>query len=109
MNRSSQWFVGLAAAVVLIVGGIATAQEYPARVVRLIVAFPPGGSTDIYARVIANEMQAAWGKSVIVENRPGVGGLAGANAVAKSTDGHTFLAAPNTIAIAPHQIGRAHV
>ena len=97
MKRSRQMFVGLAAAVLLIAGGIATAQEFPSRVVRLIVAFPPGGSTDIYARVIANEMQAAWGKSVIVENRPGGTGVIGTQLVRQSPpDGHVLLFTSNT-------------
>lgn len=70
----------------------AAAQEYPSRLIRIIVAFPPGGSTDIYARVIANELQAAWGKSVIVENRPGGTGVIGTQAVRQSPpDGYTLL------------------
>jgi tripartite-type tricarboxylate transporter receptor subunit TctC len=73
------------------------AQDYPSRLIRVIVAFPPGGSTDIYARVIANELQAAWGKSVIVENRPGGTGVIGTQAVRQSApDGYTLLFSSNT-------------
>ena len=75
----------------------ATAQEYPSRLIRIIVAFPPGGSTDIYARVIANELQVAWGRSVIVENRPGGTGVIGTQAVRQSSpDGYTLLFTSNT-------------
>ncbi len=87
----------LAAGVLIALSGIAMAQDYPSRVVRLIVAFPPGGSTDIYARVIANELQAALGKSVIVENRPGGTGVIGTQLVRQAAaDGHVLLFTSNT-------------
>lgn len=69
----------------------------------LVVPFPPGGGVDLTARLLAEKLTARLGQRFLVENRPGVGGLAGANAVAKSApDGHTLLVAPNTIAISPH-------
>jgi len=96
--KLSKWFSGwLAAGALVVTGGIAVAQDYPSRVVRVIVAFPPGGSTDIYARVIANELQLAWGKSVIVENRPGGTGVIGTQLVRQSpADGHVLLFTSNT-------------
>jgi tripartite-type tricarboxylate transporter receptor subunit TctC len=96
--RCSKWLSGwLAAGALIVLSSNAMAQDYPSRVVRLIVAFPPGGSTDIYARVIANEMQSAWGKSVIVENRPGGTGVIGTQLVRQSpADGHVLLFTSNT-------------
>ncbi|MDO8596339.1 MAG: tripartite tricarboxylate transporter substrate binding protein [Sulfuricaulis sp.] len=87
----------LFAALLIVLGGFAVAQDYPSRLVRIIVPFPPGGSSDIYARIVANELQQAWGKSVIVENRPGGTGVIGTQAVRQSApDGYTLLFTSNT-------------
>jgi tripartite-type tricarboxylate transporter receptor subunit TctC len=86
--------------------GTVSAQSWPTRSITLVVPFPPGGGPDVFSRLIGEKMPARVGQSVIVENRPGVGGLAGANVVAKSTDGHTFLVAPNTLVIAPHLLAK---
>lgn len=96
--KTSKWLFGwLAASVFVALNTVSIAQDYPSRLVRVIVAFPPGGSTDIYARVIANELQAAWGKSVIVENRPGGTGVIGTQVVRQSApDGYTLLFTSNT-------------
>ena len=67
-------------------------QDYPSKPVRLIVASPPGGGTDIIGRLIAAKLQARWGQPVIVENRGGSASNIGADAVAKSApDGYTLL------------------
>jgi tripartite-type tricarboxylate transporter receptor subunit TctC len=69
----------------------ALAQEFPAKPVRLIVPFPPGGPTDVVGRMMASGLQAAWGQPVIVENKPGAGTVIGTDAVAKSApDGSTI-------------------
>ncbi|HEY2254023.1 MAG TPA: tripartite tricarboxylate transporter substrate-binding protein, partial [Variovorax sp.] len=69
------------------------APAYPTRPVTLIVPFPPGGGTDVAARIIAQKLQQRWGQSVIVENRAGAAGVLGADVVAKAKpDGYTLLA-----------------
>ncbi len=70
----------------------ATAQDFPARPIRMILGFAPGGSTDLVARVLAQKMAATWNQQVVVDNRPGANGMIGADLVAKATpDGHTLL------------------
>jgi tripartite-type tricarboxylate transporter receptor subunit TctC len=85
-----------AALLALGVAASAAAQTFPARVVRVIVPFPPGGGIDILLRTLAPELTTKWGQPVIVENRAGAGSNTGAEAVAKSApDGHTLLATVN--------------
>jgi tripartite-type tricarboxylate transporter receptor subunit TctC len=68
------------------------AADFPARVVRIIVPFAPGASTDLVARLLGQKLSVEWGQPVIVENRGGAGGGIGADMVAKSDpDGHTLL------------------
>ena len=70
----------------------ADGQAYPTRTVTVIVPFPPGGGTDIGARLVAQKLSLKWGQSVVVENRGGAAGLLGADAVAKAKpDGYTLL------------------
>src|SRR5262245_5348228 len=82
----------------------ALAQSYPSKPVRVVVTFPPGGTPDIYGRIMSNELSKIWGQSVVVENRTGAGGTIGTDFVAKSAaDGYTLLfAADASITIAPH-------
>ena len=70
----------------------ASAQSYPSRPITLIVPFPPGGSTDVVGRIVAERMRASLGQPVIIENVGGAGGMTGANRVAKAApDGYTVL------------------
>ena len=70
----------------------AFAQNYPARPIRMILGFAPGGSTDLVARVVGQKMAEAWGQQVVIDNRPGANGMIGADLVAKaSPDGYSLL------------------
>jgi tripartite-type tricarboxylate transporter receptor subunit TctC len=81
----------------LILASVVTAADaFPDRVVRLIVPFPPGGVTDTAARVIGQRLSAKWGQQVVIENKPGAGGVIGVEAAMRSTpDGYTLLMATN--------------
>jgi tripartite-type tricarboxylate transporter receptor subunit TctC len=82
----------------------ACAQGYPSKPIRMIVGFPPGGGTDVVARVIGAKVSEWWGQAVAVENRPGATGTIGADAVAKSSpDGYTLIMGHvNSHGIAPN-------
>jgi tripartite-type tricarboxylate transporter receptor subunit TctC len=86
------WKTILSAALLGIMSTAAFAQSWPAKPVRIIVPFPPGGGLDFFARVAAPKLQEILGQQMIVENRSGAGGMIGADAVAKSPpDGYTVL------------------
>ncbi len=86
-----------------VVGMGAHAQSWPSRPIRFIVPFPPGGGTDVNARIMAPRLTTALGQQVVVENRPGAGGMLGAELVAKSApDGYNMVIATiGPIAINP--------
>ncbi len=78
----------------------AQAQTWPAKPIRMVVPYPPGGPTDIVARVVGQKLSERLGQPVVVDNRPGAGGNIGADAVAKSSpDGYTMLVATTAHAI----------
>ena len=83
--------------------GLASADDYPTRPITLIVPFPPGGSTTVMARNVADKMSAALGQQIVVDNRGGAGGTLGTRFVAKAApDGYTILLSYTaTMAIAP--------
>jgi tripartite-type tricarboxylate transporter receptor subunit TctC len=75
---------------------------FPVKPLRFVVPFPPGGTLDILARTVSNELGPALGQSIVVENRPGASGMIGAEFVARATpDAHTLMIASNTIATLP--------
>ena len=79
---------------------LAGAQDYPIKPVRMVVAFPPGSTTDIVSRVIAQKLSELWGQPLVIENRGGAGGNLGAQAALKAApDGYTILSTSNAIAI----------
>jgi tripartite-type tricarboxylate transporter receptor subunit TctC len=76
--------------------------QYPTKPIRMVVAFPPGGSTDLAARALGEKLAAALGQPVIVDNKPGASGNIGADFVAKSApDGYTLLMAATSFATSP--------
>ena len=83
---------------------IALAQSWPAKPVRIVVAYPPGGGIDVMARQIAERLTAGWGQPVVVENKPGANTIVAADSVAKSApDGYTVLMTSDaTFSINPH-------
>lgn len=90
--KLKHWFSIVAAAVAVAGSGAVLAQAYPSKPIKLVVPFPPGGTTDILARAVGGELSKAWGQQVIIDNRPGAGGNIGSEIVAKSPpDGYTLL------------------
>jgi tripartite-type tricarboxylate transporter receptor subunit TctC len=105
MKLPRRQFLHLAAgaAVLPAISNIARAQTYPTRPVRIIVPFPPGGSTDVAARIIGESLSRSFGRQVFVENRAGAGGNVGLEAAARSSpDGYTFLVTTDWVAGAVH-------
>ena len=84
-------------------GAFAQASTYPSKAIRMVVPYPPGGPTDLTARVVAAEMSKILGQSIIVDNKPGASGMIGAEVVARAEpDGYTFLANASLHVINPH-------
>jgi len=96
----------LFAAAALCVPMIAYGQAYPSKVVRIVVPYPPGGTVDAVARVIAQRLSESLGQQFIVDNRPGASGTIGSTAVAKSpADGYTLLVQASTFVASPLLMG----
>jgi tripartite-type tricarboxylate transporter receptor subunit TctC len=80
----------------------AQAQQYPSRPIRIIVAFAPGGPTDVIARIMAQKLSESLGQQVVVDNRPGAGGNIGIGMAANATpDGHTLLIVSSALVLNP--------
>ena len=78
------------------------AQAWPNRPVKVVVPAPAGSSLDLIVRAMGDKLGARWGQAVVIENKPGAGGMLGLDAAAKATDGHTFAIAFNgPLAFAP--------
>jgi tripartite-type tricarboxylate transporter receptor subunit TctC len=93
MKSELQWMRGVALVLWLACAGVASAAEtYPNKPGRLILPFGAGGSTDIIGRIFAQRFSEVWGQTVVVDNRPGAGGILGTELAARaSTDGHTIF------------------
>src|ERR1700756_5032128 len=74
-------------------GGVAAAQDgFPSRPVHIYVPYPPGGAVDIVARTLGDELSRRWGQTVVIENRPGAGGVIAEQALVQSpADGYTLI------------------
>jgi tripartite-type tricarboxylate transporter receptor subunit TctC len=84
------------ATVIALLPALACAQAYPTKPIRIVVPFNPGGSMEAIVRLVGQKLTAAFGQPVIIENRPGAGGVVGTEYVAKSPpDGYTLLATPS--------------
>src|SRR5215813_14093145 len=99
-NRFRWWSIVAAVLATAISAQAQSPSSYPDRPIRLVVAFPPGGATDTFARQITQELGEALGQSVVIENKPGAGGYIAWNYVAAADpDGYTLLMAENAIGI----------
>jgi tripartite-type tricarboxylate transporter receptor subunit TctC len=96
-SMMARWLMGMGAtlaAALAFLGG-ASAQDYPNRVVKIIVPFPAGGTADAMPRIVAEYLSRKWGQGVVIENRAGAGGNVGADAAYHADpDGYTLFAAP---------------
>ena len=103
MHRRSFLQLAAVAAATPSLPQFAAALDYPTRPIRFIVPYPPGGATDVAARVIGEYLSRVLGQHVLVENKSGGGSLIGIESAAKSApDGYTVLVTTDIIASAPH-------
>ena len=79
--------------------GLASAQSWPTRPIRMIVPFPAGGTLDILTRQLGLEISRSTGQPFLVENKPGGGTVIGVDAAAKSSDGHSFVMVANSFTV----------
>jgi tripartite-type tricarboxylate transporter receptor subunit TctC len=100
-NQRRQLLVGLA--VVALTGALrAQAQGYPEHAIRFVVPYPPGGGTDVIARIVQGRLQAALGQNIVIDNKGGAGGSLGTDIVAKAPpDGYTVLFTLNSRTVNP--------
>jgi tripartite-type tricarboxylate transporter receptor subunit TctC len=104
MTLSRRRFVAVAGAIATLAapGWLQAQADYPNKPIKLVVAFPPGGPTDLVSRVIAQKLSEQFGQQVLVENRPGANGNIGAEAVAKAApDGYTVFYNTSAITLSP--------
>jgi len=94
--------------ILLMVSGAALAQTFPAKPVKIIVPFAPGGASDLMPRIVGDKLTGMWGQPVVIENRPGAAGNLGMELGAKSPpDGYTLLSAPNgNMVVNPHMYSK---
>ncbi|MCE2998217.1 MAG: tripartite tricarboxylate transporter substrate binding protein [Betaproteobacteria bacterium] len=94
-------------AALTLIAGLAAAQDYPTRPVRMIVPFAPGGPTDVIARVVAQKLSEGLGQQVVVDNRAGAGGNLGMGLAANApADGHTLIVVSSSFVVNPGLYGQ---
>jgi tripartite-type tricarboxylate transporter receptor subunit TctC len=109
MMRRPLLRLALALPAASLASGRARAAGYPDKPIRLVVAFPPGGPSDVLGRIVGRQLNTELGQAIIVDNRPGAGGNVAAEIVAKATaDGYTLLVANNSI-LAANQFLYRHI
>ena len=92
-----------ALAMLMLACATASAQTYPSAPVHILVPYPPGGAVDIIARTLGDELNRQWGQSIIIENRPGAGGVIASQALVKSpADGYTLMLIASGHALNPY-------
>ena len=100
--KTIRW-LGAFAGLFLFACGTAWAQQYPAKPVRVVVVFPPGGATDVVARIVFQKMGDLMNQQFVIDNRAGAGGIIGAEIVAKSPpDGYTLMVYSQTLVANAH-------
>ena len=104
MRKIQGLLIAAVAALPLIAGPAAQADDFPSRPVRIVVAFPPGGPTDLVGRIVADKMTQELGQRVYIDNKPGANGTLGGGDVAKSeADGYSlFLTTAGAVTVSPH-------
>src|SRR5688572_16323176 len=102
MRRTSFAIAATLFAMAVLPAGYASAQTYPAKPIRIIVALAPGGGVDTTARIVGQKLSEAWSQQVLIENRPGAGGTIAAEALSRAApDGYTLLVTSSGHASAP--------
>ena len=97
LNCVRQFTLVVCALACALTANVASAQTWPSKPIRIVLQFPPGGATDLVARILAQHLTTSLGQTVVVENKPGADGLIAAEYVIRAEpDGHTFFMATNT-------------
>ncbi len=100
--NNRRWLLAAMAAAALAGHGAAQAQGYPDHPIRVVVPYPPGGGTDVIARIVQGKLQAALGQNIVIDNKGGAGGSVGTDIVAKApADGYTVLFTLNSHTVNP--------
>src|SRR5688572_16488907 len=85
-----------------LLGAAPAHAQYPDKTIRLIAPFAPGGNVDVTARLLAAKLKDVLGQTVVVENKPGAGGMSGGEQVARApADGYTLMVAANSLVLGP--------